>query len=137
LGYSQWCRGNCIVWAPKHIVEQAKEAIVYVQGIADETSLDFGNHSKIILWYDKDRLVRCKNIFTICDRTLAWGRDGIIAHLVTSSFTLRSYPKSGFATREEGRVAQQLVMRQSHEWLKKHGLADGLVQQYAEWAGIQ
>jgi hypothetical protein len=137
VGYRRWSGASCVVWGPQKIVEQAKEAILYLEGMDDELFSSLRKDSKIILWYDKGRLLNCHRVFTICDTIFAWGRDGIIARTLQCFLVLAIYPNRPFANREEGDLAQQKVMRETYEWLKQHRMADGLTKQYAEWAGIE
>jgi hypothetical protein len=105
-------------------------------------SLDTGLHRQLTeqkslcIYYDPEQLhdMYSWGLYSINDRFVAWGTDGIIARLVYIAFKLATFPWRAVRAHDmaAARVAQNSVLAQTKRWLEAHNFPAPLCESFSE-----
>jgi len=135
-GFKRSVIGKCIIFAPPKQMQVILGGVTYLQTLDHKMFLRLTAERRYVFWYHKSLCLQCKEIFSISDNFILWGKEGVITCFVQCifEFTSKSLPlektldKNHEATVAKRRQIQQLVF----EWLNKHSFAPELVKQYQE-----
>jgi hypothetical protein len=135
-GYKRSIVGTCVILAPPKQTEAILEGIAYLRDIDSEMFKRLTAERKYVLWYHKESRKGAYEIYSITDRYLVNGKEGVVISLVQSVLDrdmkdsvgrLRVKPYDATAELRDGR-------RQILEFMKRHSFSPELVAQYQKLA---
>ncbi len=137
-GYKETIVGSCTILAPAKQMETILVGIEYLRTLDPEMFQRLTVENRYLFWYHPKRFLQSRDIFTITDNFLLWGKEGIAICFVQSvlDFNLKYLPSKRTSARncEMVVVARREIQRQVFEWTTKHSFPPELVKQYRVFA---
>ncbi len=124
--------GQCIIWAPPKQMQIILEGIAHLQTIDREMFLRLTAKRRYVFWYQAKQFIECREIFTIPENYLQWGKEGVIACFVQAimDFNLKYLPlKKGVEVTNRREIQKHLF-----EFVNKHSFSPELVDFYRKEA---
>jgi hypothetical protein len=138
VGQKRLVVGKCIILAPPKQMQIILQGITYLQTIDREMFLRLTAERRYIFWYHPKQFVECREIFTINENYLQWGKEGAVACFVQAimDFNLKHLPlERSLFKKDYGVVADRYEIQQHvFEFVKKHSFPQELVDFYHEEA---
>lgn len=129
-GYCRERFGKCSIWAPPEKLDQLRKGVEYPR-TADLFLFErLTSQRRILFMYHKDRHARCGNLFTICDEFMLWREVGVASRIVGALLLLDEEENEALWDRNAGKRAGRRVVEKTYDWMSKHSLPQGLVEQY-------
>ena len=128
--------GKCAIWAPPKQLHAILEGVKFLQAIDPEMFRRLTTARRYVVWYDPKHSLSCRDVFSITDNFLHWGREGVATCLVQNilDFTLLRLPfeKMLGLERENIVAARREVLQRLLKWVSEHSFSEELVKQYEE-----
>jgi hypothetical protein len=136
-GLKQFAVGKCIILAPPEQMQTIMQGITYLQTIDREMFLRLTAEHRYIFWYHPKRFMECREIFSINDNYLQWGKEGVVACFLQAimDFNLKHLPLERSVFKKQVAVVDRReIQQQVFEFVKKHSFPPELVAFYQEEA---
>jgi hypothetical protein len=136
IGWKRSAIGKCIIVVPTNKTVAIVEGIAYLKGIDPEMHRLLTTEHKYLIWYHPKQFLQIRDIVTINDNFLLWGKEGVAILLVQCvlDFTI-DYPAwKKTLSRKVRRRTRNEIQRQLFEWMSKHSFSSELLKQYREFA---
>jgi hypothetical protein len=136
-GYRRSVFGTCTILAPPREMQIIQQGITYLQTIDQEMFLRLTGERRYIFWYHPKHFVECREIFTINENYLNWGKEGVIACFVQAimDFNMKHLPLDRSLFKKHVAVVDRHdIQQQVFEFVKKHSFPPELVDFYRKEA---
>lgn len=136
LGARSYRIGKCILLAPPKQLQAFLDGVAFVQTIDPKMFQRLTAEQRYVFIYKpkRNRGLYCREYFSITDKYLDWGKEGVALCLVQCilEFNLVYLPaaRSLVVNREALIKARCEVQKQLFNWLKEHSFSIELVKQY-------
>jgi hypothetical protein len=133
VGQERLVIGKCIILAPSKQMQIILQGITDLQTLDREMFLRLTAERRYIFWYHPKKYVHCREVFTITENFLLWGKEGVITCFVQAvlDFNLQYLPWERSMVEHRGEVADRHdIQQQVFEFLKKNSFSPELVEQY-------
>jgi hypothetical protein len=135
-GYKRSKVGKCTFWAPPKRLHEILEGARFLQTLDPELFGRLTIERRYVVWYHPKISVSCRDVFSVTDNFILWGREGVALCLVQNvlDFTLLRLPfEKTLAWEKEDSVASRREMYQRiFRWLREHSFPEDLVNHYEE-----
>lgn len=113
------------------------EGVKFLQAIDPEMFERLTTQRRYVVWYDPKRSISCRDIFSVTDSFLSWGREGVATCLVQNvlDFTLLRLPFEKISGLEHENLiaARRETLQRLFKWVSKHSFPEEFVKQYEEF----
>lgn len=135
-GYKRSTIGKCVILAPPKQMQIILEGAKFLEAIDPSMFQQVTAERRYVFWYHPTRFVSCREIFTVTDNFLLWGKEGVAICFVQSvlDFTWIRLPFEKALTwcRENTIAAHREVQQQVFKWISDHSFPAELLKQYKE-----
>jgi hypothetical protein len=107
-----------------------QQGITYLQMLDPEMFLRLTAEHRYIFWYHPKKFVECREIFTVNENYLQWGKEGVVACFVQAimDFNLEHLAWERGLFKNRGVAAERhKIQQQVFEFAKKHSFPQELV----------
>lgn len=135
-GFKRSIIGKCIIFAPPKQMQVIMDGVTYLQTLDPNMFMRLTAERRYVFWYYK-RDLQCREIFSICDNFILWGKEGVVTFFVQCilDYNLKLLPlDKTLGTREASAARRRQIQQLLFEWLNKQSFNPELVRQYQEFA---
>jgi hypothetical protein len=138
FGAEQSIVGNCIIIAPAKQMKIILEGVEYMRHIDPGMFQNLTVHHRFLFWYHKSHFIQCRDVFTITDNYLLWGKEGVVIAFVQSilEYTIGylSWEKSIFENHQAKSMRRHKIQQRLFEWMIQQQFSSELIEMYRKFA---
>jgi hypothetical protein len=129
-GFKRSVVGCCTVLAPAKQTKTILEGIEYLRALDSNLYQQLTVEHRYFFWYHPNRILQCRDAFSICDNFLSWGKEGVVITLVQSIYDYTifysNWEKKLKRSRIESVSMRRAIQKKLFEWSNKQNLPSEL-----------